>query len=284
MKSRKLSVLLVLMVLLSIALPVFAVESSSLNVKPTVSKVLVNGEELVFDAYNINGNNYFKLRDLAKVVSGTEKQFEVKWDNEKSAINLVSNESYTEVGGELAVGDGSAKIATLTTSIVYKDGEEVKLQAYNIGYNNYFKLRDIGQAFNIGITYDGETNTVGIDTTTGYVAEEAQVEKTEATETEVTEEAELWIKSMDFVEGTKILVVFEQPIPASKAGETYAALYYEDYVKAESWSPGWESGMELNLVEGTVEMLIDMVELPGPGRYAFDIHGFKVRESNLISK
>lgn len=36
---------------------------------PTYSKVLVNSKEISFDAYLIEGNNYFKLRDLASVMS-----------------------------------------------------------------------------------------------------------------------------------------------------------------------------------------------------------------------
>lgn len=137
---------------------------------PTSSKVLVNGKDTSFDAYTINGNNYFKLRDLALVVSGTEKQFEVKWDGEKSAINLISSQAYTTVGGEMAAGDGKEKAPVLNTSKIYKDGQEVALTAYTINGNNYFKLRDIAKAFNIGITWDGTTNTVGIDTSIDYVA------------------------------------------------------------------------------------------------------------------
>lgn len=64
---------------------------------PTSSKVLVNGNEVAFDAYNINGNNYFKLRDVANVINGSEKQFEVTWDGSKNAINLISNKAYTVV-------------------------------------------------------------------------------------------------------------------------------------------------------------------------------------------
>lgn len=36
--------------------------------KSTTSKVYVNGKEVSFTAYNINGSNYFKLRDIAKVI------------------------------------------------------------------------------------------------------------------------------------------------------------------------------------------------------------------------
>ncbi len=136
---------------------------------PTPSKVYVNGQLTEFEAYGINGYNYFKLRDLAKVVSGTEKNFEVTWDNEKKTINLVSNQPYTEVGGELAKGDGTEKTAKINTSVIYKDGEVVQLAAYTINGNNYFKLRDVAQAFNIGITWDGATSTIGVDTTIDYV-------------------------------------------------------------------------------------------------------------------
>lgn len=142
---------------------------STVNAVPTASNVVVDGKLTAFDAYTINGNNYFKLRDLAKVVSGTEKQFEVAWDGTKNAINLASGKAYTAVGGELGKGDGKSKTATLSTATIYKDGVVVALTAYTINGNNYFKLRDVAQAFNIGVTWDGATNTVGIDTATAYV-------------------------------------------------------------------------------------------------------------------
>lgn len=146
-------------------------DSTTLTAQPTASKVLVNGSETSFEAYMIDGNNYFKLRDLAKVVSGTEKQFEVTWDGDKKAINLISNKAYTPVGGEMAAGDGEEKTPVLNTSKIYKDGQEITLKAYTINENNFFKLRDIAKAFDIGITWDGETSTVGIDTSIGYVEE-----------------------------------------------------------------------------------------------------------------
>ncbi|WP_326906541.1 hypothetical protein [Sedimentibacter sp. MB31-C6] len=143
-------------------------EPTTVTAEPTNSKVIVNGKVLSFDAYNIDNNNYFKLRDLASVVNNSEKQFEVKWDN-KNAINLISNTAYTTVGGELSKGNGKSKTGNLNTSKIYKDSIEVQLSAYNINNNNYFKLRDVAKIFNIGITWDSETSTVGIDTSIGYV-------------------------------------------------------------------------------------------------------------------
>ncbi len=135
---------------------------------PTNSKVMVNGKAVAFDAYNINNNNYFKLRDVAQIIRGTDKQFNVTWDGTKNAINLISNTAYESTGGELALGDGQSKQSTLSTSTIYKDGAEVTLTAYNINGNNYFKLRDLGQVFNFSVTWDGANNAVVIDTTQDY--------------------------------------------------------------------------------------------------------------------
>jgi Copper amine oxidase N-terminal domain. len=132
----------------------------------TTSKVLVDGKEVSFEAYNINDNNYFKLRDIAMAVNDTSKSFEIGWDGENNAIKLTSGETYTAVGGELAASSNPTyKQAELSTSKVYLDGKEIKLTAYTIGGNNYFKLRDLGQALDIIIAWDAETSTIGINTT-----------------------------------------------------------------------------------------------------------------------
>jgi hypothetical protein len=141
------------------------------NATPTTSTVLVNNQPTSFEAYTIDGNNYFKLRDLAQVVNGTEKNFEVTWDGTNNAINLISNTPYTPAGGELAKGDNTPKNATQSTSVIYKDGEAINLKAYTIGGNNFFKLRDIAEAFDLGVTWDNATKTVGIDTSIGYTVE-----------------------------------------------------------------------------------------------------------------
>jgi hypothetical protein len=133
---------------------------------------MVNGKSISFEAYNIGGNNYFKLRDLAAAVNGSDKQFSVGWDGSKNAISLGSGQIYTSVGGELAASaNSSKKDAAPTDSKIYLDGKDLQLTAYNIGGNNYYKLRDIAKAFNIGVTWDGKTNTVGIDTKIDYKEE-----------------------------------------------------------------------------------------------------------------
>lgn len=129
---------------------------------PTASTVLVDGENTYFEAYNIDDSNYFKLRDIAQVLSGTDAQFEVTWDSEKQAINMVTGEAYTTAGGELEAGDGTAKEYVANTSVIYLNGEEVSLTAYTIGGNNYFKLRDLGDALGFGVAWDDAAQTIAI--------------------------------------------------------------------------------------------------------------------------
>ena len=138
------------------------------SAKSTASKVLVNGSLVAFDAYSINGNNYFKLRDLAYILNGTTKQFEVSWDNTHKAINLVPGKSYTVSGGEMAASDKNNTTAYISTATVFIDGVRADLTAYTINGNNYFKLRDLGKAFDFGVTWDGTANTIRIDTSNSY--------------------------------------------------------------------------------------------------------------------
>ena len=138
---------------------------------PTASTVYINGEQKDFEAYNIAGSNYFKLRDLAYVLSGTEKQFEVGYDNSTKAITLTNGAPYTSVDGDMVQGDWKPKTATPTASKIYLDGVELKLTAYNISGNNFFKLRDLMEALDVYVGYDDFTKTITLDTSKSYEPE-----------------------------------------------------------------------------------------------------------------
>ena len=52
-----------------------------------------------------------------------------------------------------------------------KNGKAVAFEAYTIRSNNYFKLRDLGQAFDFDVSWDGANNCIVIDTTKPYTAD-----------------------------------------------------------------------------------------------------------------
>jgi len=135
---------------------------------PSAATVFINNEQVSFDAYNISGTNYFKLRDLAFALSGSAKQFDVAFDSAANAISLIPNNPYTVAGGEMAAGDGQTKNATPTASKILLDGKEVSFEAYNIGGNNYFKLRDVGSTFDFATDWDAGAGAIMIDTSKPY--------------------------------------------------------------------------------------------------------------------
>jgi hypothetical protein len=146
--------------------------ASPVTAKPAASTVRVNGKAVEFQAYNISDYNYFKLRDLAAALNGSAKQFQVVWSG--GNIYLYPNTAYTAVGGELAkAADTGAVTAYPSISSVYCNGQLLNLTVFTIGNNNYFKLRDIASVINFFVGWDGDSNTITIDTSRQYEAEES---------------------------------------------------------------------------------------------------------------
>lgn len=135
---------------------------------PTASTVLVNGNSVSFEAYNINGSNYFKLRDLALILSGSKAQFNVIWDGNARVISLISGQPYTPVGGEMSGKGTINKVAQANSSTVLVNGVSATFTAYTIDGSNYFKLRDLGETFDFGVDWDSAANAIVIDTSKGY--------------------------------------------------------------------------------------------------------------------
>ena len=63
------------------------------------SPTLLNGAPVEIEAYNINGHNYFKLRDIGKAVG-----FNVYWKSEDGTVQIETNRPYT--------GEAPAKVET----------------------------------------------------------------------------------------------------------------------------------------------------------------------------
>ena len=169
MIKKVLSAFLVVCVMVSLfATTAPALAAGTVTATPDTLSVQFDGETAVmFPVYNIGGDKYFKLRDLAYMLSGTNKQFEVEWNGANNAIILTSGVTYTTVGGEMTAKNGVFISAALTSSRIYLDGEKMTLTAYHIEGNNYFKLRDISRTFDFSVEWDDENNTFIIDTEKG---------------------------------------------------------------------------------------------------------------------
>ena len=60
------------------------------NVSVSSMNVKVNGVPQAVQAYLIDGNNYFKLRDLAMMLHETPNRFEVGYDSETKTVTMTT--------------------------------------------------------------------------------------------------------------------------------------------------------------------------------------------------
>lgn len=153
---KKLLPTLLALLLFCLALPC----ASAADVTPSPQKLSVDGTDADCDKYNIDGSNYFKLRDLAYLLSKSDSRFSVAFDAESNAVTVVPGGDYVPVGGELERGKDLSKTAVASKQSVLINGEAVEgISVYNIGGNNYFKLRDLGSALGFTVAFDADANT-----------------------------------------------------------------------------------------------------------------------------
>jgi Uncharacterized protein involved in cytokinesis, contains TGc (transglutaminase/protease-like) domain len=107
---------------------------------------------------NANGNNYFKLRDLANLID-----FAVEWRSETpNAMYIYTNKHYD--GSQVSTAAATAsKTATLSAMDIYINDTKVSandLSIYMIDNNNYFQVRQLASLINFGCRYDKVKNCI----------------------------------------------------------------------------------------------------------------------------
>jgi len=134
---------------------------------PSKANLILDGEQVPLSAYIINDSHYFKLRDIAFLLGGTQKQFQVTWSSVDNTVNLTSGVPYTADGSEMSFPFEGARPYNPTPSVIYYNGVAHELEAYLIDGYNYFKLRDLGRLMEFVVNWEGATSTVIIRTGSG---------------------------------------------------------------------------------------------------------------------
>jgi len=152
--------------------------TEGVTAQKNAAKLLVDGQVVSVDAYNINGSNYFKLRDVAAMLTGSEKQFNVVYNSTRKCVEIKRNAAYVPTATDLVTGGKDTVNAKYAQPMVYADGVMVNrydgdlmvdsLKAYNIDGSNYFKLRDLGQFIDFQVGYSNAEKCISIDTTKSY--------------------------------------------------------------------------------------------------------------------
>lgn len=145
------------------------INKNTITQKSSSVKIISDGKEYECEAYNIYGNNYFKLRDLAFMINGSGKQFSVGYREKERAVEIVRGNQYIPAGGELLAGDGIERPAHYYNPMpVFFEGYEVFLEMYNILGNNYIKLRDVAKLIDFNVSWSDTDRCIIIDTASAY--------------------------------------------------------------------------------------------------------------------
>lgn len=132
-------------------------EVKTIEVKATNQKVKLDGKDVVISGYNIDGYNYFKLRDLAAVLKDSQAKFGV--DYKDGVVTLTKAADYKVVESDQKPVKAESK-GMLTNDKVLVGDKTLTATAYKIDDLNYYKLRDLGKELGFGVGYDEATKSV----------------------------------------------------------------------------------------------------------------------------
>lgn len=162
------------------SLPAAGAVSATVTATPTRNlgqSVYVDNTRVYPTGYNIGGNNYFKLRDIAALVG-----FGVSYDAASQTVEISTERVQPNTSGitDKAVGGASAKMSNQRIAV---DGEYVRMAAYQIGGNNYVKLRDVAENVGFAVNYENATGKVTVNPSAAYgSAPETSTNKTTVTD------------------------------------------------------------------------------------------------------
>ena len=138
----------------------------------STQKVIINDKEVPLKGYNIEGNNYYRLRDVAKYFKNTMCAFEVGYEEETNTILLQVPFNRTpqikdmpnlkKENKKAYPSKSKLKIEIQKTQTL--DLEKEKPKAYVVDNYTCFKLRDLAEILLFNMEYNEKTNEVKIQT------------------------------------------------------------------------------------------------------------------------
>lgn len=131
-------------------------------------RIMVDGTEKILRAYNINGNNFLQLRDIAMLLNDTEKSFSLSYDPINTAVAMETGKPYFPNGTENQA-QGPSRKAAVSDQCFTLNGKAIYPMAYNIDGSNYVLLRDAAALLNLELSYAAGENTIHLRTATAFI-------------------------------------------------------------------------------------------------------------------
>lgn len=142
--------------------PAFA---ANMKAVPSAQKLTINGTVVDnIPVYNINGYNYFKLRDIAYYLD-----YEVEYLQVSNTIAIMRGGHGVNAGISKGKAIGTV-YGVASNQRVFIDTTDYSSQLHpvNIGGNNYFQLRELAQCAVYGVQFDAASNSILVNSDYNY--------------------------------------------------------------------------------------------------------------------
>lgn len=169
MKKLKCLTRLALTLAAALMLTATCFASGTVSAARTSARIYLNDDSVSITGYLINGNNYFKLRDLAYALRDTASRFDVAWNAEAGRVEVYTQQPYS--GGQeesQSVWGNQTVTAAPASARLTIDGRTVEAEAYSINGNNYYKLRDLSEPLSFSVHWLEESQSICLYTLDGH--------------------------------------------------------------------------------------------------------------------
>ena len=146
-----------------------ATTNVTVTATPSKTKIAVNNVVKSLESYTINGDDYYKITDLASILAGTKKQFSSKYDKVHSLMQLTSgNKLTTKI--VISKDAGTKKKATQVYPTIYYGTNDISgaISVYSINGEDYYKFTDTMDIINCGVIKNTKTGVLNLTTNLAY--------------------------------------------------------------------------------------------------------------------
>lgn len=142
---------------------------------PVSADLLVDTKSVTLHGYNVEGYDYYPLKDIAYILRDSDKAFNIVEEDGK--ISLVKNQSYNKNHTLFKGGDVIDGSASYVTQNFYIDDVRYTYSVSKVDGQIFMRLADITQLFDMCMVYNHVKDEIVIDTTKGYITNLNEIAK-----------------------------------------------------------------------------------------------------------
>ena len=143
------------------------ISAAEQDVRLTDIKLKVNGNSKIYYSYNIDGDNYYRLTDIAKALRDTNKSFDVIYDKDEDAIYILRRRNFQDESMSIYKYNDQAFDSE---SRLFIENREVIIPGVKISGHSYYNIRDIASILDFGVRLDPSDRSIFIDTNFEYTS------------------------------------------------------------------------------------------------------------------